>query len=139
MPESVAPRPKSSIARFIEIIEYAGLVLILGLTVVAVGQELWVVIEARKVTLADLLLLFIYLEVIAMVGIYFESHSLPVRYPIYIAMVALARYIILDAKNLDAWQLLEVALSIFVLTMTVFLIRYGRVKYPYTRQSDVTD
>lgn len=119
-------------ARSVEFVERVGLILILVLTVVAVGQELMVVYEALKVTLADLLLLFIYLEVIAMVGIYFESHRLPVRYPIYIAMVALARYIILDAKNLSHWELLSVALSIFILTATVFLIRYGHVKFPYT-------
>jgi protein PsiE len=61
------------------------------------------------VTLADLLLFFIYLEVLAMVAIYLESGKLPVRMPLYIAIVALARYMILDMKSLDTWRMLGVA------------------------------
>jgi len=65
--------------------------------------------EARTVTLADLLLLFIYLEVLAMVKIYLASGKSPVRMPLYIAIVALARYMILDMKSLDMWRTLGVA------------------------------
>ena len=68
-----------------------GLLIIAISTIVAVGIEINVMIEAMTVTLADLLLLFIYLEVLAMVAIYLESGKLPVRMPIYIAIVALAR------------------------------------------------
>ncbi len=57
------------------------------------------IFAAGEVTLADLLLLFIYLEVVAMVGVYLESGKLPVRMPIYIGIVALARYLALDSKD----------------------------------------
>ena len=70
-------------------------------TIIAVGQEVFVMIDKMKVDLKDLLLLFIYLEIIAMIQIYYEQHRLPIRFPIYIAIVALSRYIILDSKSLE--------------------------------------
>lgn len=87
--------------KVLSVVEQVGLALILIATVIAIGQEVWVIVGKQRVDLADLLLLFIYLEVVAMVGIYFESHSLPVRFPMYIAMVALARYLILDSKAME--------------------------------------
>lgn len=87
--------------------------------------------EAGKVTLADLLLMFIYLEVLAMVGHYYESGQLPVRFPLYIAMVALARYLILDMKHLDDWRIVSVAGAILVLAIAVLIIRFGHVRFPY--------
>lgn len=113
------------------IVEYLGLLVIAIATVIAGIQEVMRMISAREVTLADLLLLFIYLEVIAMVGIYLESHKLPVRLPIYIAIVALARYVILDVKEMDAWRMLAVAGGIFLLALAVLVIRYGHVRFPY--------
>jgi protein PsiE len=113
------------------VIEYLGLTLITIATVVAGIQEVNVMLAAGAVTLADLLLLFLYLEVLAMVGMYFESGKLPVRFPIYIAIVALARYLVLDMKNLDHWHMLGVASSILLLTVAVLAVRYGHVKLPY--------
>ena len=78
-------------------------------TLVAAGQEVAKMIAAHEVTLADLLLLFIYLEVLAMVGVYLESGSLPIRMPLYIAMVALARHLILDMKHLGPWEITATA------------------------------
>ena len=112
-------------------IEQIGLLLIIIATIIAVGQELMVMIEKMTVDLKDLLLLFIYLEIIAMVKIYYEQHRLPIRYPIYIAIVALARYIILDSKSFDTWELLEIALTIVLLTLAVLVVRYGHTKLPY--------
>jgi len=56
---------------------------------------------------------------------------LPIRYPIYIAIVALARYVILDAKSFDAWRLLEIGLTILLLTFAVLVVRYGHMTLPY--------
>jgi protein PsiE len=112
-------------------IEQLGLLIILLATIVAVGQEVMRMVEAMKVELKDLLLLFIYLEIIAMIQIYYEQHRLPIRYPIYIAIVALARYIILDSKSLEQWQLLEIGGTIMILTVAVLVVRYGHVKLPY--------
>ena len=112
-------------------IEQIGLLIILIATIIAVGQEVLIMIEKMKVDLKDLLLLFIYLEIIAMVQIYYEEHRLPIRFPIYIAIVALARYIILDSKSLEQWQLFEVGFTIMILTLAVLIVRYGHAKLPY--------
>jgi len=106
--------------RVLEVFEQLGLALILLATLVAIGQEVWEIVLKRRVDLADLLLLFIYLEVVAMVGIYFESHELPVRYPLYIAIVALARYVILDSKEMSEWGLLSAGGTMLILALTLF-------------------
>ncbi len=113
------------------VIEYVGLTVITIATVMAGVGEVNIMIAAGAVTLADLLLMFLYLEILAMVGVYFESGKLPVQFPIYIAIVALARYLVLDLKNLDEWHMLGVASSILLLTFAVLAIRYGHVKLPY--------
>ena len=115
----------------LDIVELAGLLIIAFATTVAIWQEAMVMIEARKVTLADLLLMFLYLEVLAMIGQYFRSGHIPVRYPLYIAMVALARYLILDIKELTELRVLATAGAILLLTLAVLAIRYGHVKFPY--------
>ena len=108
-----------------------GLVIIAISTLIAVGFEIASMVEARVVTLADLLLLFIYLEVLAMVSIYLDSGKLPVRMPLYIAIVALARYLILDMKNLDTWRMVTVAGTALIIAIAVLVIRYGHSRYPY--------
>ncbi|MFM2479319.1 phosphate-starvation-inducible protein PsiE [Celerinatantimonas sp. MCCC 1A17872] len=115
----------------IDIVEDLGLLLIALLTVIAMGQELWLVIKAATVTLADLLLLFIYLEVLAMVGLYLQSGRLPVRMPLYIVIVALARYMALDMKNLDTWRMLGLGAAILVVALAILVIRFGHKRYPY--------
>jgi len=120
------------------LIEDAGLMLILLATLVAAWQELTHMVAARSVSLSDLLLLFIYLEVIAMVHAYWQSGQLPVRMPLYIGMVALARYLILDMKEMDEWRMLAVACAIVLLSLAVLVIRYGHVRFPYEEQSGTT-
>jgi len=115
----------------LDVVEYLGLLIIGIATTVAIYQEVMVMIDARRVTLADLLLMFLYLEVLAMIGQYFKSGQLPVRFPLYIAMVALARYLILDIKEMNELRMLSVAAAIFLLTLGVLIIRYGHVRYPY--------
>jgi len=87
--------------------------------------------KAMNVTLADLLLLFIYLEVLAIVGIYLKTGKLPVRVPLYIAIVAIARYMILDMKNLDTLRVLGLTGAVLILTLSILAIRYGHTKFPY--------
>ena len=112
-------------------IEYMGLAVITVATVIAGIGEVGLMLDVQAVTLADLLLLFLYLEILAMVGLYFQSGKLPVRFPIYIAIVALARYLVLDMKNLDLWHMLGIAGSILLLTLAVLAVRFGHVKYSY--------
>ena len=99
----------------VSVLESAGWVVIALATLVAFGQEILVMVRARTVTLADLLLLFIYLEVLAMAAIYLKSGQLPVRLPLYIGMVALARYLVLDMKDMDQWKIMAVGATMFTL------------------------
>lgn len=119
------------------VIEDVGLWIVLIATVVAGGLELWKMIGARAVTLADILLLFIYLEVITMVDVYWRSGKLPVRMPLYIAMVALARFIIIEASHFDAWQVVGLSAAILVLAIAVLIVRFGHLKLPYPETEDI--
>jgi len=120
--------------RTIRWVENLGLVVIAVATVLAMGSEIMAMFKSQTVHLVDLLLLFIYLEVLAMVSIYLESGQLPVRMPLYIAIVALARYLILDMKNMENWRMVGVAGAALVLAVTVLVIRYGHTRYPYDRK-----
>lgn len=119
--------------KILNVLQVIGLFIIAIATVVAIGEEILFMVNAGKVTLADLLLLFIYLEVLAMVAIYLESGKLPVRMPLYIAIVALARYLILDMKEMDTLKMLTVAGAALIIAVTVLVIRYGHLRYPYEK------
>ena len=114
----------------LRVAESGGLAVIAIATVLAALTEVGVMINARAVTLADLLMLFIYLEVLAMVAIYLESHSLPVRLPMYIAIVALARYLILDIKTMDDTRILVVAAATLLIAFAVLTLRFAQTRYP---------
>jgi protein PsiE len=58
---------------------------------------------------------------------------LPVRIPLYIAIIALARYLILDMKNLDTWRMLGVAGAALLIALAVLVIRFGHSRYPYAK------
>ena len=118
--------------QLLSLVEHIGLLVIAIATVFAMANETMIMVRAAQVTLTDLLLLFLYLEVLAMVGLYYNSGKLPVRFPLYIGMVALARYLILDMKGMDDWRMLSITGSILMLTLAVFLIRLGHVRYPYS-------
>ena len=111
-----------------------GLLIIAMATVIAGGIEIAVMVEAKTVMLADLLLLFIYLEVLAMVGIYLDSGKLPVRMPLYIAIVALARYLILDMKNLDTWRMVGISGAALLIAVAILVIRFGHTRFPYGKE-----
>lgn len=127
---------KESGYKALVIVEDIGLFIIALSTVIAIGFEVAHMFEAMKVTLADLLLLFIYLEVLTMVGIYLNTGQLPVRVPIYIAVVAIARYMILDMKNLDTLRVLGLAGAVLILALSILAIRYGHTKFPYNYTKD---
>lgn len=124
-------KPNPVVLQALSVIEWIGLLIITITTIVAIGQEIQKMLEVRKVLLEDILLLFIFLEVLTMVGLYFRSGKLPLRYPIYIAMVAIARYIIIGMKEIDGWTTLALAGAILVLALAVMAIRYGHVRLPY--------
>jgi protein PsiE len=137
------PAKDQKLSRFalgaLGVFETIGLVVITLATLVAGVAEVMTMVGAGTVTLADLLLLFLYLEILAMVGVYFQSGQLPVRFPVYIAIVALARYLVLDMKSLDVWRMLGVTASMLLLACAVLVIRYGHARFPYHEQSREKD
>jgi len=105
-------------------LERAILILIATLTVVAVVLEVKAVWLDLSVSLADLLLLFLYAEILAMVSAFYSSRRLEVAYPIFIAMTALARLIVLQGKDMAPENILYEAGSILVLTVSVWLLSF---------------
>ena len=120
----------------LDLVEYAGLLVIAFATTIAMYQEAMVMVASHRVALADLLLMFLFLEVLAMIGQYLKSGQVQVRFPLYIGMVALARYLILDLKEMSELRMLAVAAAILLLTVAVLVIRYGHVRYPYREDAD---
>jgi protein PsiE len=123
----------------IYLLEVLGLLLITIATIVAGAQEVQRMVAEAQVTLGDLLLLFIYLEVLTMVGIYLSSGALPVRMPLYIAIVALARHLILDMKSMSQWTLIATASAVLILALAVLVLRYGHARFPYGASEDGRD
>jgi protein PsiE len=117
--------------RVARLVEDAGLSIILLATLVAGGIEIHHMWVQRNVMLTDLLLMFIYVETVTMVKVYWESGKLPVRMPLYIAIVAIARYVIIDIKDMDALRVIAISSSILVIAIAVLIVRWGHVKLPY--------
>jgi len=122
---------KKNSYKVITYVENMGLLVIAIATIIAFVHEIVAMVGRQTVTLADLLLLFIYLEVLAMVAMYLESGKLPVRMPIYIAIVALARYLILDIKAMDNLRIIAISGGMMILALTILAVRFGHYKFPY--------
>jgi protein PsiE len=118
------------IRRTIGVFEIIGLVIIALATIYAGFTEVTQMVLTATVTLGDLLLLFLYLEVLAMVAIYLDSGKLPIRLPLYIAIIAMARYLILEMKELSEWEMLAVGFTIILIALAVLALRYGSLKFP---------
>ena len=125
----------TTIAKLIKITEKALLAIIALLTILATFEEVLKIYHANSVQLADLLLLFIYTEVLGMIGIFFVSNRIPITLPIFIAMTAISRLIILQGKEMDMSFLLYEAGAILVLAIAVLVVRYKPLK-TYTYQTD---
>ena len=123
------------IANLIKITEKTLLVIIALLTVLATFEEVMKIYNTNSVQLADLLLLFIYTEVLGMIGIFFVSNRIPITLPIFIAMTAIARLIILQGKEMDMSFLLFEAGAILILATAVLIVRYKPLK-TYIYQTD---
>ena len=108
----------------IEFFEKSLLTIVAVLTIIATFQELLAILDARKVQLADLLLLFLYTEVLGMVGAFYKSKKIPITLPLFIAMTALARLIILQGKEMEAITLLYEAGAILILALACLAIRF---------------
>ena len=110
-------------------IQLVAVLIVLAATVLAFFLEIQEMYLDRNVSLADLLLLFIYIEVIGLVRSYWETRSVRISYPLVIAITALARYIILQDKNDDPSTLLYIALAILIVALSTVVIRFRNSKY----------
>ena len=110
-------------------IQLVAVLIVLAATVIAFFLEIQEMYFNQKVSLADLLLLFIYIEVIGLVRSYWETRSVRISYPLVIAITALARYIILQDKNDDPSTLLYISLAILIVALSTVVIRFRNSKY----------
>lgn len=126
------PRPALPlIARSLRALEYAGLAVVLVATIAAGGGLLLEMLRARSVDIADLLLLFMYLEIVSMVETYWRMGKLPVRMPLYIAMVGIARHLMADSAYHSPLLMISGAAAIVLLALGVLIVRYGHARFPY--------
>jgi phosphate starvation-inducible membrane PsiE len=108
-------------------------------TVWAAGWTFAELFQKHHATVGDLLLMFIYLEIGAMVGIYFKTNHMPVRFLLYIAITALTRHMvdIMSHQPINVVEMLAVAGSTFVIAISVLVIRYTSAKYPSNNKDEV--
>ena len=99
------------------------LTIILISTIIAVGIEIKTMLLNRSVTLADLLLLFLYLEVLAMVRVFWDQQSISITLPLLIAITALSRFIILQGKEMDPSGLVYEAVAIVLIASAIVILR----------------
>lgn len=124
----------NTINRIFEYFEDFILSVIAVMTLAAVGFELYEVFQRGSIGLADLLLMFIYAEVLGMVAIYFRSHVLPVIYPLFIGITALARLIVLQGKESSPEQLVYEAGSILLLSLAALLLKDVKVTLTHNKK-----
>ena len=107
-------------------------------TVWSGGMAFFRMTQAGAASVEDLLLLFIYLEIGAMVGIYFKTNHMPVRFLVYVAITAMTRHLIGYVNTVHApdMGLLIMSSSVLLLALSILVIRYGSSQYPMTRVRD---
>jgi protein PsiE len=110
--------------KIVKQIQLLTLIIILISTVIAIGSELYQMFKIQSVTLADLLLLFLYLEVLAMVRVFWESQSIQITLPLFIAITALSRFIILQGKSINPEILVYEAGAILLIALAILVLRF---------------
>lgn len=114
---------KNVVARTIQHVEKALLLFIVAGTVWAAGYDIVEMFSVQgKMALADLFLLFIYAEILGMVGAFYKDHRIPVTLPLIIAMTALTRMIVLQTKGTDALNIIYESAGIFILAVSAYIM-----------------
>ena len=106
-----------------EILEKIVLSILIVCTVIAIGMEIQEMVKNLKVTLADILLLFIYIEIIGMIKEYWVSKVIRMSYPLFIAMTALARLIIMGRKDVEPSAYVYESVAILILAIAIVVLR----------------
>lgn len=117
---------KTIASSVLRLIERALLIIVVVMTLGGVAFELLTIFYARTISLADILLMFLYLEVIGMVAVFYSDRHLAFVYPIFIAITALARLIILQGKDMAPENILYEAVAILILAIaSIVIIRFN--------------
>ncbi|MGQ9831003.1 MAG: phosphate-starvation-inducible PsiE family protein [Thermochromatium sp.] len=107
-------------------IEKLVLVIIGGLALIGIGQQIWDISQLREILLQDLLMIFIFIEIMAMANVYFIRRSVPFTYPMFIAVTALSRLIVLQGKENSSQGLLYESGAILIISLAILVIRFSQ-------------
>jgi len=110
-------------------VQLVAVAFILVATAIAFLNEVHRMVDDKSVTLADLLLLFIYIEVIGMIGLFWETKSIRITYPLLIAITALSRFIILQDKNVAPLNLVYESVAILLIAISILILRMRTSKF----------
>ena len=120
-------------------IQLVAVISVLIATIIGFFLEIQEMYENRFVGLADLLLLFIYIEVIGLIRSYWETRAVRIIYPMIIAITALARFIILQDKDNDPSNLIYISLAILIVALATVVVRFRNSKHLKIDSSKLND
>ncbi len=124
---------------YFELLEKIVLSVLIVCTIIAIGMEIQGMIAVYKVTLADILLLFIYIEIIGMIKEYWVSKMIRMSYPLFIAMTALARMIIMQRKDVDPSAYVYESVAILILAIAIVVLRVRHMEILNRRSKKLLD
>ena len=124
---------------YFELLEKIVLSVLIICTIIAIGMEIQGMIAIYKVTLADILLLFIYIEIIGMIKEYWVSKMIRMSYPLFIAMTALARMIIMQRKDVDPSAYVYESVAILILAIAIVVLRVRHMEILNRRSKKLPD
>ena len=124
---------------YFELLEKIVLSILIGCTIIAIGMEIQGMILNFKVTLADILLLFIYIEILGMIKEYWISKVIRMSYPLFIAMTALARMIIMQRKDVDPSAYVYESVAILIIAIAIVVLRVRHMEILNRRSKKLSD
>ena len=124
---------------YFEILEKLVLSVLIVCTIIAIGMEVQGMIAVYRVTLADILLLFIYIEIIGMIKEYWISKVIRMSYPLFIAMTALARMIIMQRKDVDPSAYVYESVAILIIAIAIVVLRVRHMEILNRRSKKLSD
>ena len=124
---------------YFELLEKIVLSVLIICTIIAIGMEIQGMIAVYRVTLADILLLFIYIEIIGMIKEYWISKVIRMSYPLFIAMTALARMIIMQRKDVDPSAYVYESIAILIIAIAIVVLRVRHMEILNRRSKKLSD
>ena len=126
-------------SNYFELLEKIVLSILIICTIIAIGMEIQAMVLNFKVTLADILLLFIYIEIIGMIKEYWISKVIRMSYPLFIAMTALARMIIMQRKDVDPSAYVYESVAILIIAIAIVVLRVRHMEILNRRTKKLSD